>query len=420
MQQFKIDKIMNKILFFFLFFAIQLQAQINTNITELSDTIPKLQELGSKVGAAAYDEKNYTGITNSQLPALNQAADDLKAVIPVDKVPGFKVFDYGTYNIVNNMKEPEKRNDAVFAEMENFIKTKYNCQNYLLIARYISPYNGKVTFKTKLVLPTTGNKPNANDTTKVANKGGDFSFTQDELLEINAGILSSCYSTENNATQMAGDSKPTINGITEALRQLTPKVLYTLKSEDIPLDNIVSTAPKNFYVIAPEGNVYKVGMYLQKETFTFNLNTGIIEKYCDNINSFGKGFCINWTQADLVHFEKLSNPVEIGDAYNVIFLKRKAGSNCLIEMHKVNWTAFEKTNYPSNLQNLPSVLLKTLNDCDKNGISDKKKEELQNYLIASGATNTEIRINRKGNPNTEAVITANSLNATKGSKKNYG
>ena len=217
---------MNKFIFFFLFFVVQLQAQINTNIPELLDSIPKLQELGSKVVTSAYDEKNYTGVTNTQLPALNKAADDLKAVIPATLVPDFKVFDYGAYNFVSSMKDPEKRNDEIFAAMESLIKTKYNCQYYLLIGKHINPANGQTKFRIGLKLPIGSNVTDEN--------GGRFGtglLSQDELDKSIKDILATA-----NTYQAAVNSILNKNSEEAAIKRCRTEIrlLGCLVLEDLP------------------------------------------------------------------------------------------------------------------------------------------------------------------------------------------
>ena len=217
---------MNKIIFFFLFFVVQLQAQINTNIPELLDSIPKLQELGSKVVTSAYDEKNYTGVTNTQLPALNKAADDLKAVIPATLVPDFKVFDYGAYNFVSSMKDPEKRNDEIFAAMESLIKTKYNCQYYLLIGKHINPANGETKFRIGLKLPIGSNVTDEN-----GGRSGTGLLSQDELDKSIKDILATA-----NTYQAAVNSILNKNSEEAAIKRCRTEIrlLGCLVLEDLP------------------------------------------------------------------------------------------------------------------------------------------------------------------------------------------
>jgi hypothetical protein len=145
------------------------------------DSTHPLRVIGERGMTDPYIEKNTEGIINKSEADLKKAAMALVTAIPSTIAADFKVYDYTAYSLIGRMKDPEKWNEWAFGAMDSLIRTKYNVQYYLLIAKEIDPSNGKVKFRVKLRLPTvaSGNKSSGN-------RGGTAQLTKKTLGIIEA------------------------------------------------------------------------------------------------------------------------------------------------------------------------------------------------------------------------------------------
>jgi hypothetical protein len=213
---------------------------INTNIIVDVDSIPTLRELGKKSVNGAYQENNYTGIANTSMVELDLAATGLKDLIATKSISDFRVFDFGAYNIISNMGDSEKRNNEVFAAMENLIKTKYSCQNYLLIGKYINPSDAKTNFKVALKLPTTGGTPILNQQ--------QLEDIQKEILEVanthqTLSIAFQNKQSEEKAIQKCKTAISLLNCIVLGDESAFPRA--GIKQGITSQGKVISEAPKN-------------------------------------------------------------------------------------------------------------------------------------------------------------------------------
>ncbi len=316
------------------FSAVGQNSLINTNIVADADSIPMLRELGGRAGNSAYQDNNYTGIENTYLKELGLAATSLKDLIATKNIPDFKVFDFGAYNFISNMKEPDKRNDEVLATMENLIQTKYNCQNYLLIGKYINPADGKTSFRVALKLPTTGNTPIL-DTKQLED-------AQKEILE-----TANKHQTLSIAFQNKQSEEKAIQRCKTVISLLNCTVLGDesafpragIKEGITSQGKVISEAPKNTntikYIQVLSGTVlYAIIGYNKYVTTTSTKSAPAIGMHLTEITEKLDRLLSFDNPLDLTELTGAGLVLNDTDAEIYVY---RSYSECLFEYHKVNW-----------------------------------------------------------------------------------
>jgi hypothetical protein len=224
-------------------------------------TIHPLRILGERV-TNPYTQQNNSGILNKSEQELKDAAMALVTAIPSTIAADFKVFDYTAYSLIGRMKDPEKWNEWAFGAMDSLIRTKYNTQYYLLIAKEIDPSNGKVKFRIKLSVPTV-----VEQVTGGTNGLWD-NLTEEKVERMQNAVLEVIAKEKKKSTNELIDEKPKIEGI----KALTKESLLVSQGVDLIEVGVWSNA-----ISRDRATTYTQGLTPRFDAI-YKINTEIDEK----------------------------------------------------------------------------------------------------------------------------------------------
>jgi hypothetical protein len=246
---------------------------------------------------SSYTQQNNSGIANKAEQELKDTAMALVTAIPSTIAADFKVYDYTAYSLIGRMKDPEKWNEWAFGAMDSLIRTKYNVQYYLLIAKEIDPSNGKVKFRVKLSLPTVASVP-AMGTPNLT----PFSFlTQDAIDRIKETVLVEIEKILNTKSDLTS-KEPEKEGIEKVKKLLEGGFVEQAVNKASEINGINrerSVVETNLIGLTPLGKVIKefpkgfVSYYIRYDmpfvisAFDISISDGTIQKYSwDKINEY--------------------------------------------------------------------------------------------------------------------------------------
>ena len=294
----------------------------------------------------------------------------------------------------------EADNGVLFSGMEAKVATKTpKIDYYLLIGKHIDSESGKVEFRVRLKLPVAGNKG-----------GNDILWSNEELTEISNGALT-ILSTNNSIDKANKDEIDGINYIKDLLQNTsTIKIIY---GGEFPNDHSL-ISPKGRLVVPTSKFGIKYKIDIEKST---------VQEYCYHEKGIEKCFDRYIDFIDNGEAFSCTNGIEntyipsAGKKFKVIKFKKNGNNKCFVKLYSIDWTESDLATYPSSFQNKIGEYLYDINICDPISLSNAKKKEIQQYLLSLNASNTEIRVNKKGDRDNQLVITQNSLDATKGAKE---
>lgn len=128
------------------------RTEVNPRI-KTDSAVHKMRVLASVATCNPIEHIPHDGVDLSGNTSLQTASCDLVNTFPTTFRSDFQVFDYGLYTLhhFTNSKEGQR---VAFNSMVEEIKN--NAQYHFLIAKHIDPQSLKISIKTALSLPTTG------------------------------------------------------------------------------------------------------------------------------------------------------------------------------------------------------------------------------------------------------------------------